>query len=130
MRVSDTGCHVVCTFYFAKGYKSEVFFLCACVCCFALFSFPQGWRSVYVNEPGEVLAWCTHQPTNLTWRIKQVLRWHQGAVQLLYTKVRRNTHSTPEYTCVLRPFPSAPRVVFWLRTGRRNRADVFCCVRT
>ena len=50
--------------------------------------FVQGWRSVYVNEPGEVLAWCTHQPTNLTWRIKQVLRWHQGAVQLLYTKVR------------------------------------------
>lgn len=49
---------------------------------------PQGWRSVYVNEPGEVLAWCTHQPTNLTWRIKQVLRWHQGAVQLLYTKVQ------------------------------------------
>ncbi|CAM9743211.1 unnamed protein product, partial [Ectocarpus fasciculatus] len=48
--------------------------------------FRQGWRSVYVNEPGEVLAWCTHQPTNLTWRIKQVLRWHQGAVQLLYTK--------------------------------------------
>lgn len=49
--------------------------------------FRQGWRSVYVNEPGEVLAWCTHQPTNLTWRIKQVLRWHQGAVQLLYIKV-------------------------------------------
>lgn len=47
----------------------------------------QGWRSVYVNEPGEVLAWCTHQPTNLSWRIKQVLRWHQGAVQILYGKV-------------------------------------------
>ncbi|CAB1103980.1 GT2 [Ectocarpus sp. CCAP 1310/34] len=53
--------------------------------------FRQGWRSVYVNEPGEVLAWCTHQPTNLTWRIKQVLRWHQGAVQLLYTKGLRYT---------------------------------------
>lgn len=46
---------------------------------------------MYVNEPGEVLAWCTHQPTNLTWRIKQVLRWHQGAVQLLYTKVTSHT---------------------------------------
>ncbi|CAM9783444.1 unnamed protein product [Discosporangium mesarthrocarpum] len=48
--------------------------------------FRQGWRSVYVNEPGEVLAWCTLQPSSLTWRVKQVLRWHQGAVQLLLFK--------------------------------------------
>ncbi|CAM9415618.1 unnamed protein product [Ectocarpus sp. 4 AP-2014] len=53
--------------------------------------FRQGWRSVYVNEPGEVLAWCTHQPSSLTWRIKQVLRWHQGAVQLLIFKGIRYT---------------------------------------
>ncbi|CAB1103979.1 GT2 [Ectocarpus sp. CCAP 1310/34] len=53
--------------------------------------FRQGWRSVYVNEPGEVLAWCTHQPSSLTWRIKQVLRWHQGAVQLLLFKGIRYT---------------------------------------
>ena len=53
---------------------------------FGFVLFLQGWRSVYVNEPGEVLAWCTHQPTSLTWRIKQVLRWHQGAVQLLLFK--------------------------------------------
>ena len=83
-----------------KRTPSSVVFSCvlhlASCCCTAaaaaavFFFFPsffQGWRSVYVNEPGEVLAWCTHQPTNLTWRIKQVLRWHQGAVQLLYTKV-------------------------------------------
>ena len=53
--------------------------------------FFKGWRSVYVNEPGEVLAWCTHQPSSLTWRIKQVLRWHQGAVQLLLFKGIRYT---------------------------------------
>lgn len=53
--------------------------------------FRQGWRSVYINEPGEVLAWCTHQPHNLAWRIKQVLRWHQGAVQILYGKGIRYT---------------------------------------
>ncbi|CAM9632852.1 unnamed protein product, partial [Choristocarpus tenellus] len=53
--------------------------------------FRQGWKSVYVNEPGEVLAWCTHQPSNLTWRVKQVLRWHQGAAQLLYGKGIRYT---------------------------------------
>lgn len=53
--------------------------------------FRQGWRSLYVNEPGEVLAWCTHQPSSLTWRIKQVLRWHQGAVQLLLFKGIRYT---------------------------------------
>lgn len=46
---------------------------------------------MYVNEPGEVLAWCTHQPSSLTWRIKQVLRWHQGAVQLLLFKGIRYT---------------------------------------
>lgn len=53
--------------------------------------FRQGWRSLYVNEPGEVLAWCTHQPSSLTWRIKQVLRWHQGAVQILLFKGIRYT---------------------------------------
>lgn len=53
--------------------------------------FRQGWTSLYVNEPGEVLAWCTHQPSSLTWRIKQVLRWHQGAVQILLFKGIRYT---------------------------------------
>ncbi|KAG5176027.1 cellulose synthase, family GT2 [Tribonema minus] len=46
----------------------------------------QGWRSVYVVSPasskGEVLARCTLPPDSVTWRVKQVLRWHQGAVQL------------------------------------------------
>lgn len=48
--------------------------------------FRYGWTSRYVNEPGEHLSICTHQPNNINWRIKQVLRWHQGAVQLLFFK--------------------------------------------
>mmetsp|Transcript_8020 Transcript_8020/g.12169 ORF Transcript_8020/g.12169 Transcript_8020/m.12169 type:complete len:1034 (-) Transcript_8020:205-3306(-) len=48
--------------------------------------FRHGWTSRYVNEPGEHLSMCTHQPNNIEWRIKQVLRWHQGAVQLLFFK--------------------------------------------
>lgn len=56
-----------------------------------MFFLVKGWTSLYVNEPGEVLAWCTHQPSSLTWRIKQVLRWHQGAVQILLFKGIRYT---------------------------------------
>eukprot|EP00612_Vaucheria_litorea_P005782 CAMPEP_0171461346 /NCGR_PEP_ID=MMETSP0945-20130129/5831_1 /TAXON_ID=109269 /ORGANISM="Vaucheria litorea, Strain CCMP2940" /LENGTH=671 /DNA_ID=CAMNT_0011987675 /DNA_START=409 /DNA_END=2424 /DNA_ORIENTATION=+ len=48
--------------------------------------FRHGWTSRYVNEPGEHLSMCTHQPDSIQWRIKQVLRWHQGAVQLLFYK--------------------------------------------
>ncbi|KAG5179332.1 cellulose synthase, family GT2 [Tribonema minus] len=48
--------------------------------------FRAGWGSRYVNEPGEHLSMCTHQPNSIAWRIKQVLRWHQGAVQLLFFK--------------------------------------------
>ncbi|KAG5175292.1 hypothetical protein JKP88DRAFT_250206, partial [Tribonema minus] len=95
--------------------------------------FRHGWTSRYVNEPGEQLSSCTHQPDSIAWRIKQVrappppllslvvlqiedsvrlsarcsshtrtparqhrvahqaallqvLRWHQGAVQLLFYK--------------------------------------------
>ncbi|KAG5191792.1 cellulose synthase, family GT2 [Tribonema minus] len=48
--------------------------------------FRHGWTSRYVNEPGEHLSICTHQPNSIAWRIKQVLRWHQGAVQLLFYK--------------------------------------------
>jgi cellulose synthase/poly-beta-1,6-N-acetylglucosamine synthase-like glycosyltransferase len=48
--------------------------------------FRHGWTSRYVNEPGEHLSMCTHQPNSIAWRIKQVLRWHQGAVQLLFYK--------------------------------------------
>ncbi|KAG5192414.1 hypothetical protein JKP88DRAFT_271166 [Tribonema minus] len=48
--------------------------------------FRAGWSSRYVNEPGEHLSICTHQPNSIAWRIKQVLRWHQGAVQLLFFK--------------------------------------------
>ncbi|CAM9163729.1 unnamed protein product [Phaeothamnion confervicola] len=48
--------------------------------------FKQGWKSVYVNFPGEILAQCTHAPDTVKWRVKQVLRWHQGAAQLLLWK--------------------------------------------
>jgi cellulose synthase/poly-beta-1,6-N-acetylglucosamine synthase-like glycosyltransferase len=53
--------------------------------------FRRGWSSRYVNEPGEHLSMCTHQPDSIGWRIKQVLRWHQGAVQLLFYKGIRYT---------------------------------------
>ncbi|CAN0113427.1 unnamed protein product, partial [Phaeothamnion confervicola] len=48
--------------------------------------FRHGWVSRYVNEAGEHLSVCTHQPNSIQWLIKQVLRWHQGAVQLLFYK--------------------------------------------
>lgn len=41
------------------------------------------WRSAYVCEPGETLAVCVEQPNTVQWRVKQVFRWHIGAVQLL-----------------------------------------------
>jgi hypothetical protein len=34
--------------------------------------FRHGWRSRYVNEPGEHLSHCTHQPNSIAWRVKQV----------------------------------------------------------
>jgi cellulose synthase/poly-beta-1,6-N-acetylglucosamine synthase-like glycosyltransferase len=34
--------------------------------------FRAGWTSRYVNEPGEQLSICTHQPNSIAWRIKQV----------------------------------------------------------
>jgi Cellulose synthase len=48
--------------------------------------FKRGWRSVYIDVPGEVLARCTMPPDSVKWRVKQVLRWHQGAVQLAVNK--------------------------------------------
>jgi cellulose synthase/poly-beta-1,6-N-acetylglucosamine synthase-like glycosyltransferase len=48
--------------------------------------FRRGWTSRYVNVPGEDLSMCTHQPNTLFWRTKQLLRWHQGAAQLLLQK--------------------------------------------
>ncbi|CAM9128076.1 unnamed protein product [Discosporangium mesarthrocarpum] len=49
--------------------------------------FKQGWKSVYVNFPKEVLASCTYPPNTVKWRWRQVLsRWHQGAVQLALWK--------------------------------------------
>eukprot|EP00752_Nemacystus_decipiens_P014993 g13350.t1 len=41
------------------------------------------WRSAYVAEAGETLAVCVEQPNTVAWRVKQVFRWHIGAVQLL-----------------------------------------------
>ncbi|CAM9338772.1 unnamed protein product [Hapterophycus canaliculatus] len=41
------------------------------------------WRSAYVCETGETLAVCVEQPNTVAWRVKQVFRWHIGAVQLL-----------------------------------------------
>jgi hypothetical protein len=34
--------------------------------------FRHGWTSRYVNEKGEHLSMCTHQPDSIAWRIKQV----------------------------------------------------------
>ncbi|CAM9342279.1 unnamed protein product [Ascophyllum nodosum] len=77
--------------------------------------FRQGWRSVYVNEPGEVLAWCTHQPANLTWRIKQVLRWHQGAVQLLYLKGFRYTSCGGNFPTIFHRIYAFDQATYYLQ---------------
>ncbi|CAM9384881.1 unnamed protein product [Discosporangium mesarthrocarpum] len=45
--------------------------------------FKKQWVSAYVCEAGETLAVCVEQPNTVAWRIKQVFRWHLGAVQLL-----------------------------------------------
>ncbi|CAM9312457.1 unnamed protein product [Choristocarpus tenellus] len=45
--------------------------------------FKKQWRSAYVCEYGETLAICVEQPNSVAWRVKQVFRWHLGAVQLL-----------------------------------------------
>jgi hypothetical protein len=41
-----------------------------------------------VNSPllPQVLALCTQQPDTVAWRVKQIFRWHIGAVQLLFLK--------------------------------------------
>lgn len=44
--------------------------------------FAKGFKSVYVNEENEHLGWCTQEPDNMDWRIKQLFRWHYGAVEL------------------------------------------------
>ncbi|CAM9254221.1 unnamed protein product, partial [Discosporangium mesarthrocarpum] len=48
--------------------------------------FKQGWKSVYINWPKERLSCCTYPPNSVKWRWRQVLRWHQGAVQLALWK--------------------------------------------
>ncbi|CAM9616241.1 unnamed protein product [Choristocarpus tenellus] len=77
--------------------------------------FRQGWRSVYVNEPGEVLAWCTYQPDNITWRIKQVLRWHQGAVQLLIFKGLGYTSFGGDFPTVFHRIYSFDQATYYLQ---------------
>jgi len=44
--------------------------------------FAKGFRSVYINEENEHLGWCTQEPNSMEWRIKQLFRWHYGAVEL------------------------------------------------
>ena len=72
--------------------------------------FSRGFKSVYINEENEFLGWCTQastpdnmdtipsllthslthppppqplqEPDNMDWRIKQLFRWHYGAVEL------------------------------------------------
>ncbi|CAM9372117.1 unnamed protein product [Phaeothamnion confervicola] len=48
----------------------------------SLSLFRLGWRSAYVCEPDEALAICVDPPDTVAWRVKQVFRWHLGAVQL------------------------------------------------
>ena len=74
--------------------------------------FRAGWKSVYVNEPGEHLSECMHQPNSIAWRVKQVLRWHQGAVQLLFFK-------GIGYTSFGMGFPT-----FWHRVYDRRRGEI------
>jgi cellulose synthase/poly-beta-1,6-N-acetylglucosamine synthase-like glycosyltransferase len=75
--------------------------------------FKRGWRSVYVNEPGEDLSKCTHQPNSIAWRVKQLLRWHQGAAQLLLTK-------GITYTSIFGKFPT-----IWHRIYGFDQATYF-----
>jgi hypothetical protein len=44
--------------------------------------FAKGFKSVYVNEENEILGSCTQEPNSMDWRIKQLFRWHYGAVEL------------------------------------------------
>lgn len=53
--------------------------------------FRHGWTSRYVNEPGEHLSLCTHQPNSIAWRIKQVRVLGAANVQLL-SRTKANFH--------------------------------------
>jgi len=44
--------------------------------------FSRGFISVYLNQKDEHLGWCSQEPDNMEWRIKQLFRWHFGAVEL------------------------------------------------
>ncbi|KAM3569664.1 hypothetical protein VYU27_008251, partial [Nannochloropsis oceanica] len=44
--------------------------------------FSRGFKSVYINEEDELLGRCTQEPDSMDWRIKQLFRWHYGAVEL------------------------------------------------
>jgi len=44
--------------------------------------FRRGFRSIYINKQDEVLGRCTQEPDSMDWRIKQLFRWHFGAVEL------------------------------------------------
>lgn len=73
-----------------------------------------------MNEPGEVLAWCTHQPSSLTWRIKQVLRWHQGAVQLLLFKGIRYTSFGGYFPTMWHRLYAFDQATYYLQARRIN----------
>lgn len=94
---------------------------CPCVASFD-FRRLQGWTSLYVNEPGEVLAWCTHQPSSLTWRIKQVLRWHQGAVQILLFKGIRYTSFGGSFPTFWHRIYAFDQATYYLQVICRNIA--------
>ncbi|CAM9576110.1 unnamed protein product [Phaeothamnion confervicola] len=57
----------------------------------SLSLFRYGWRSAYVCEPNEALAICVDPPDTVEWRVKQVFRWHLGAVQLFLNDGLRYT---------------------------------------
>jgi cellulose synthase/poly-beta-1,6-N-acetylglucosamine synthase-like glycosyltransferase len=77
--------------------------------------FRHGWESRYINEPNEWLSECTHQPNSLSWRIRQVLRWHQGAVQLLFYKGVKFSLWTGEFPTVFHRIYAFDQSTYYLQ---------------
>jgi cellulose synthase/poly-beta-1,6-N-acetylglucosamine synthase-like glycosyltransferase len=94
--------------------------------------FRRGWTSRYVNEPGENLSICTHQPNSISWRIKQVkcerggytaLAFHiqtrDGATMLSHAAMKQSEKRSLVriQRCILTerlpPPPPVPQVLRW-----------------
>ncbi len=83
---------------------------------------------------GEWLSSCSKQPDNVAWRIKQVLRWHQGAVQLMFYIGLKYVSFSGDYPTVWHRIYGFDQATYYLQASVMpvgNIAELFpylqCC---